>query len=176
MEFVKDIPMLTVDLELKIRDVDDRNDEIFVICGKEYTRIDLAYYVCDKVIEIVEKYNFADRVILNTFGGKLHDYIYTKYKGKYKQHVYFPKSFMSTGGIDPYSYAYSCCMFSEDDSIMATKGAFDAMAEKGVAGWAGAAVKDACGVDMAIERGASLITCNNPDKILKHLKERGKHA
>lgn len=176
MEFAKDIPMLTVDLELKIRDVDGRNDEIFVICGKEYTRIELAYYVCDKVIEIVEKYNFGDRIILNTFGGRLHDYIYTKYKGKYKQHVYFPKSYMSTCEIDPYSYAYASCMFSEDDGILATSKAFSDMQSKGVGTWAGAGVKDAKGVDLAIERKATLITCNNPDEILKLLKERGKHA
>ena len=175
MEYVKDFPYLTLDLELKVRDVDGQNDEIFEICGKKYTRIELAYYVCDRVIEIIEKYNFSDRVILNTFGGKLHDYIYKKYNGKYKQHVYFPMKYMTECEIDPYTYAYACCMFAEDEGIMATKKAFDIMQKKGVGTWAGAGVKNAEGVDMAIERGATLITCNNPDEILKLLKERGKH-
>lgn len=182
MEYVKDFPMLTLDLELKVMDVGSKhngasNDEIFVICGKEYTRIELSHYVCDRVIEIVEKYNFGDRVVLNTFGGKLHDYIYEKYNGKYRQHVYFPISNLSAPTIDPYSYAYCCCMFGENNGeIMASKEMFEKMAARGVEPWAGAGVKDAAGVDMAIERGAVLITCNNPDEILNLLRERGKHA
>ena len=36
-------------------------------------------------------------------------------------------------------------------------------------------VKDASGVDQAIENGATLITCNNPDVILELLRERGRH-
>ncbi|MBR2460579.1 MAG: hypothetical protein IKB34_05065 [Clostridia bacterium] len=31
------------------------------------------------------------------------------------------------------------------------------------------------GVDMAISRGAELITCNNPDIILQLLRLRGRH-
>ena len=125
----------------------------------------------------VEKYNFGDRVVINTFGGKLHDYIYTKYNGKYKQHVYFPITNLAHPEIDPYSYAYCCCMFGEDFSqTMASKEEFEKMAAKGVQPWAGAGVKDAEGVDMAIDHGALLITCNNPDEILELLRERGKHA
>lgn len=31
------------------------------------------------------------------------------------------------------------------------------------------------GVDLAIDRGAVLITCDNPDKILDILRQKGKH-
>ena len=50
------------------------------------------------------------------------------------------------------------------------------MKKKGVQPWAGASVKDAETVDQAIADGAELITCNNPDVILRLLRERGRHA
>ena len=49
------------------------------------------------------------------------------------------------------------------------------MSARGVEPWAGAGVKDEQGVDMAIARGAVLITCNNPDVILDLLRKKGKH-
>jgi hypothetical protein len=58
---------------------------------------------------------------------------------------------------------------------MATKAEFELMDAYGIEPWAGAGVKDMTGVDMAIERGATLITCNNPDVVLECLRERGYH-
>ena len=51
MDLVKDHPTLTIDIELKVYPVDGFEKD--------------AYYICDKVIETVEKYNFADRGVLN---------------------------------------------------------------------------------------------------------------
>ena len=56
-----------------------------------------------------------------------------------------------------------------------TKEEFDEMLAKGVQPWAGAGVKTEEYVDMAIERGAYLITCNNPDEILEWLRKKGCH-
>ena len=68
-------------------------------------------------------------------------------------------------------------MFGDrDDEIMADRESFDMVRARGVRPWAGAGVKDAAGVDLAIARGAELITCNIPDVILSLLRERGKHA
>ena len=50
------------------------------------------------------------------------------------------------------------------------------MAALGVEPWAGAGVKNEDGVDRAIENGAVLITCNNPDVILDLLRKKGRHA
>jgi hypothetical protein len=49
------------------------------------------------------------------------------------------------------------------------------MRSYGVQPWAGASVKDDKTVDWAIEMGAVLITCNNPDVVLDLLRQRGKH-
>ena len=48
------------------------------------------------------------------------------------------------------------------------------MAERGVEPWAGAGVKTKEGVDLAIDRGTVLITCDNPDEIPDILCKRRK--
>jgi len=164
MEYVKDLPNMTLDLELKEYPKDGREE--------------IAYDVCDRVLAMVDEYGFTDRVVINTFSGKLHEYIQDKYGNKYRQHVYYPVSNLGTVTRDPYEYGYCCCMFKSFYSKinMAEKQEFDLMKKKGPQPWAGASVKDEAGVDMAIERGATLITCNNPDEVIALLRKKGYHA
>lgn len=159
LDFIATLPEMTIDFELKEYPVDGRDE--------------IAYEVCDRVMALIDEYGFTDRCVINTFNAKLHEYIQRKYGAKYRQHVYFPVSHMGAYAVDPYSYGYCCCMFGE--GIMATKDEFTAMKARGVQPWAGAGVKDAAGVDMAIQRGAELITCNNVDVILDLLRQRGRH-
>lgn len=156
MEFVKDLPDMTVDFELKEYPVEG-NEEI-------------AYSVCDRVMKIIDEYGYTDRCVVNTFHARLHEYIHVKYGNKYRQHVYYPPAYLGDYEIDPYSYAYCCCMFRSIEKDYAW------MKKKGVQPWAGASVKDAETVDQAIQDGAELITCNNPDEILRLLRERGRHT
>ncbi|MBE6574994.1 MAG: hypothetical protein E7654_01820 [Ruminococcaceae bacterium] len=162
MEMVKDHPTITLDLELKEYPKNNPN----------------AYEVCDRVLKIVDEYNFTDRVVLNSWSGQLNEYIFTTYGKKYRQHVYYPIHHLGGGmTIDPYSYAYCTCMFKSlfSDINIATKAEFDTMAALGPQPWAGAGVKDERGVDRAIEAGATLITCDNPDVILDLLRKKGYH-
>ena len=166
MELVKDHPTLTLDIELK-----------------EYPTTpgigELAYDVCDRVLKIVDEYGYTDRVVINSFSNPLNEYVYKTYGKKYRQHVYYPiNTLKGTPTIDPYSYGYCTCMFKAlyNTVNIATKAEFDTMAALGPQPWAGAAVKDETGVDLAIDRGATLITCNNPDLILDLLRKKGYHA
>lgn len=158
MELVKDEPRLTIDYELKEYPVD----------GWE----EVSYDVCDRVIAMAEEYGFGDRCVINSFSGKLNEYVLKKYEGRYRQHVFYPPERLGECTIDPYSYAYCCCMFSKP---MSTPEEYAAIAARGVQPWAGASVKDDETVDMAIRCGACLITCNNPDLILKLLRDKGYH-
>ena len=164
MELVKDHPTLTLDLELKE----------YPTAGREA----LAFEVCDRVLKIVDDYGFTDRIVINTFSGALQEYIQDKYGSKYRRHIYYPISNLGAVKRDPYTDgAYCCCMFRTLYSPIniATKAEFELMDSFGIEPWAGAGVKDMAGVDMAIERGATLITCNNPDVVLECLRERGYH-
>jgi len=161
LERMKQEETLTIDFELKE----------YPTPGYE----DVAYDVCDRVLKLIDDYGFTDRCVVNTFNAKLHEYIFAKYGKKYRQHVYFPITHMGEYTVDPYSYGYCCCMFGPEWGS-ASKEDFDAMAARGVQPWAGASVKDEATVDGAIEKGAYLITCNNPDEVLRILRLRGKHT
>ncbi|MBQ9079587.1 MAG: hypothetical protein IJY27_00775 [Clostridia bacterium] len=171
MEYFATLPDMTLDIELKEYPTEGHEE--------------VAYSVCDRALAMIDEYGYTDRCVINTFSGKLHEYIQQKYGSKYRRHVYFPIKHLGEVTTDPYADAYCCCMFGvpKDASFaskaaytnMATKEEFAEMAARGVRPWAGAGVKTAEGVDMAIERGAELITCNNPDLILELLRERGYH-
>lgn len=162
MDFIKGNSIITVDIELKEYPTDGHEE--------------IAYSVCDRVLKIVDEYGFTERVVINTFSGKLQEYIYKKYGNKYRQHVYYPQNCLGECEIDPYSYAYCCCMFANGTGhFMATKQEFEEMSKSGVQPWAGAGVRDEATVDEAISCGAYLITCNNPDEILELLRKKGYH-
>ena len=168
MELIKDLPDMTIDFELKEYPTEGREE--------------ISYSVCDRVMKIIDDYGYTDRCVINTFSGKLHDYIRNKYGDKYKQHVYYPIYHHADAKTDPYTYGYCVCMFADkgsdkpDYGFIATNEEFKAMKDKyGIQTWAGAGVNSAETVDVAIERGSELITCNNPDVILDALRKRGKH-
>lgn len=162
MEYIKDDETITLDVELKEYPTEGREE--------------LAYSVCDRVLQIIDDYGFTDRVVLNTWNGKLNEYIFTKYGKKYRQHVYFPQHLLGECTIDPYSYAYCCCMFqTEEGKCMAPKAEYDKMLARGVQPWSGAGVKTEELVLEAIQKGSYLITCNNPDEVLQWLRKHGCH-
>lgn len=155
MDYIKDHPTMTVDVELKEYPTEGREK--------------LAFDFCDRVLQTIDEYGFTDRVVINSFSGKLNEYVHAKYGNKYRQHVFFPQKHLGECTVDPYSYAYCACMFG------ATKEDFDTMIARGVQPWVGASVRNAETVEAVIAQGAYLITCNNPDEILALLRERGYH-
>ena len=163
MDYVKTLPEMTLDIELKEYPVD----------GWEET----AYSVCDRVLKIIDDYGFTDRVVINSWSGKLNEYIYKKYGKKYRQHVYFPSNCLGWHSVSAYEYAYCACMFAafEEPTNLAEKWEVEHMESLGCQPWAGAAVKTEADVDKVIDRGYYLITCNNPDEILAYLKKKGYH-
>lgn len=156
LEFIKTLPDMTVDFELKEYNhggpLDEKNQAL-----------------CERVLALIAEYNLEDRCVVNSFGGNIHEYIQGKCGNKYKHHVFFPLDANSDITYDPYSYAYCCCVFDNN------KENFEMLRQKGVRTWVGASVKDAATIDWAIEMGAELITCNNPDVVLQLLRERGCH-
>ncbi len=156
IEFARSLPEMTFDFELKEYPDGDREE--------------LAYSVCDRVLAALDENGLTERSVVNTFSGKLHEYIYKKHGMKYRLHVYFPINCLGTDmTLFPYSYAYCCCVFSDN------KGDFEYIDRCGIQPWAGASVKDEPTVDLAIEKGAELITCNNPDVVLELLRKKGYH-
>lgn len=159
-ELVKDHPTMTLDLEFKEYPIDQWEE--------------IAYYTCDKILAMVEEYNFAERCVINSFNQKLNEYIFTKYKGKYKQHLYFPPRFMQMAGchLPLYSFGYCACVFGDTLDIEDIE---QFHKNSGIRVWGPASIKDEQTIDMAIKMGVELITCNNPDEVMAILKRKKLH-
>lgn len=156
MELVKDLPDITLDIELKE----------YPYQGWE----EVSYSVADRVLKIVDEYGFTDRIVINSFSGKLNEYIFEKYGKKYRQHVFYPISaLIHEMKLNPYYYAYCSCMFTDN------KNDYNYIRNSGVRCWGGASINNAQKLDEAIDLGVELVTVNNPDVILGLLRERGLH-
>ncbi|MBR4768850.1 MAG: hypothetical protein IK088_07730 [Lachnospiraceae bacterium] len=159
------LPDMTLDLELK-----ERPEEV----GES-----LSYEVTDRVLAAVETHGFADRIVINTFSGKLHEYIRHKYGDRYRQHVYYPVSHLRSVKEDPYAHAYCVCMFQSfyEGVNIASPEEFEEMRRRypSIEPWAGAAVKDEATLRKAIKCRPSLITCNDAGLILGLLRKEGLH-
>lgn len=162
MELVKDHPTITLDLELKERPDTGATEEV-------------SFSVCDRVLQMVEAYNFADRIVINTGCGRLHEYIHETYPGKYRQHVYFPQWHMGPVKEDPHNYAYCTCVFGILEGEVSYQDVENLREKTGVRIWAGAYAKDEPTIDVAVKMGAELITCDDPGTVLDILRKKNLH-
>ena len=165
MELVKDHPTITLDIELKEYPTEGREE--------------LAYSVCDRVLKMIDDYGFTKRTVINTWDGKLHEYIQKTYGNKYKQHLYYPQRHLEkhTGPCteNPYLYGYCTCVFGLLDGEISVAQARQLREETGIRLWAGTYAKDEETIAVAIEMGAELITCDNPDEVLEILRKKNLH-
>lgn len=161
MELVKEHPTITLDIELKEYPTEGREA--------------LSYSVCDRVLKIIDDYGFTDRCVVNTWNGKLHEYIHKTYGQKYKQHLYYPPNRMKVDTLDSYHYGYCTCVFGYLDGEVTLPELKQLQADTGVRLWAGTYAKDESTIEKSLEMGAELITCDNPDEVLQILRRKGLH-
>lgn len=165
MELVKDHPTITLDIELKV----------YPTPGNEAT----SYSVCDRVLKMVDDYGFTDRIVINSWSAKLNEYINDTYGNKYKQHLYYPQTLMEASSSpctrNPYTYGYCTCVFGILEGKVTMDEVKQLHKDTGVRLWAGTYAKDEDTIDIAVEMGAELITCDNPDEVLKILRSRNLH-
>ncbi len=159
MELVKDHPTITLDIELKV----------YPEVG-----VEAAIECLEKTVDMIEEYNFGDRIVLNTWSGKLHEIILEKYGNKYRQHLYFPIRHLGIEDMEIYKKGYCTCVFGVGDEIT-VEDVLNLEKETGIRPWAGTYARNEKEIDRAISFGAQLITCNNPDEVLEILRKKGLH-
>lgn len=161
LDMFGDYPELTLDMELKEYPTEGRES--------------LSYHTCDRVLQLLSNAGLKDRCVVNTWSGKLHEYIHQTYGQKYKQHVYYPQSCLGPCTVDPYSYAYCTCVFGVQEGEITIEDVQDLHRKTGVRIWAGTYAKDESSIELAVRMGAELITCNNPDEVLCILRKNKLH-
>lgn len=118
----------------------------------------------EDTISLVEGYNMASRVVINSFDAWVLEYIYKKYGKKYLLHGFYPYWEMSNVSINPDEYLYCACIFDNENKAL-----YDYLLERGIEPWIGASVTQKSKLDTCIKYGARLITTNNPADIKKKL-------
>ena len=148
---------ITLDIEIK-----EYNKTYGAFNNKE--RCD---YCIDKVLELVDKYNMADKVVINSFDAYVLQRIYELHGKKYMLHGYYPyNKFMWNIDKNPDEYLYCACIFSTKNKEL-----YDYLIKKGIEPWIGAGVTQKDLLAIGYKYGATLVTCNNTADILKKLEE-----
>lgn len=161
LEFMKDYPDMTLNVELKDYPSDDR---------------EWALESADRAIALLEKYGWSKKIWLNSWSGEMLEYLDEKYQHAYRLHGYFPQSLMGEGMTrNPYEYLHCACLCGSREQPVRDKKDFDALLAAGVEPWVCYGNDALESYEAAINNGAMLITANDPQKTLNYLHSRGLH-
>ena len=154
---------------------------------KEYPHVEGEEAACDtadKTIALVEKYGLGSRIILNSFSGRLLRYIAEKYGRRYPLHGFYPYFCLGPDCGNPDDYLDVACLFHVEmrdgkisglDGEVCPRSWFDDLLSRGIEPWIGAGVTAYDDLALAFERGARLVTTNNPVETLEFLRRMGHH-
>jgi len=122
----------------------------------------------EDVIALIEKYNMAEKTVLNSFDAWILQYIYKKYGKKYMLHGFYPYDIMKNVDINPDEYLFCACIFDDGNADC-----YNYLKEHGIEPWAGAGVKSKEHFDSCVKLGAVLFTSNDPEAAMQYLNELG---
>jgi len=154
---------------------------------KEYPHVEgeeMAYDTADKTIAMVEKYGLGKRIILNSFSGKLLEHLCRKYNHRYPLHGFYPYFYLGPDHGSPNDYLDVACLFHAEmvdgkirglDGQICPQAWFDDLTNHHIEPWIGAGVKTYEDLALGVERGARLITTDNPAETLEFLRKMGHH-
>ena len=123
-------------------------------------------FCIEKVMELVEMYGMADRILINSFDAYVLEYCYKKWGKKYMLHGFYPYGIMWNVNMNPDEYLYCACIFDSEN-----KECYDHLISAGIEPWIGAGVKEKKLLAQCTSLGAKLITTNDTADIIEKLKE-----
>ena len=138
---------------------------------KEYYRednVERCHFCIEECVKLIEKYNYADKMVFNSFDAHVLQYIAEKYPGRYLLHGFYPYDIMHNVDKNPDEYLYCACIFDDRD-----KKHYDYLLSKGIEPWIGAGVTRKTHMKECFDMGAKLITTNNVADCIRKLKESG---
>ncbi len=116
--------------------------------------------------------------------GKLLSYMRKKYGRRYPLHGYYPYFYMGSDMGDPETYLDVACVFHAElvggqvrglGGEIAPQAWFDYLLKRNIEPWIGAGVKTFDDLKLGFERGARLVTSDDPGATLAMLREMGHH-
>ena len=161
---------------------------------KEYPvdgRDEFAFECADAIIEMLEKYNYGGKCVLNSFSAKLLEYIVDKYPGdkpgtcKYPIHGFYPYPTMSGATRCPSTYCDCVCVYTHhydengeriaENFRVPTRKVCAELQEAGIETWVGPMVSSTEELKAAVERGINVVCSDQPADTLRLLRALGYH-
>jgi glycerophosphoryl diester phosphodiesterase len=141
--------------------------------------------VIDKTIRMLEEYDLVERSVLTSFSSWVLTYIDEKYDVKYKLQGFYPYFVMREKKAAD-AKLYSACMYyiMQDEhgrrldtgSHVCPKEWFDYLLANDIEPWLSTGVKSKEELALALERGGRLVTSDEPEVTLSHLRSIGAHV
>lgn len=122
----------------------------------------------EQTLALVEKYNWVEKTIINSFDAYVLEYTDEISGGKYLLHGFYPYSIMSNVGRNPDEYLYCACIFDDGSADC-----YNDLKARGIEPCAGAGVKTKEHFDSCVKLGAVLFTSNAPADAMRYLDELG---
>ena len=119
----------------------------------------------DRAVEALRAYGMEERYVIASFDAGISAYAHTKHMAKTQG---FPSSYVHNHKSDTYLHYYSVGIEMKD----LCRALCDEFRAMGIDPWAYCPDTDE-EVLKAVDSGASLLTCNNPEPALRILKEKG---
>ena len=170
LDLVKEYPNVLLNIELKDYPQDN---ELF------------AYESANKICQMIIDYVMAERTWINSFSGKLLEYVYKKYGNSFYYHGFYPWFILGEMTVDPEEFIDVVCMqhryinnvgeVIKYDEPLCPKEWFDGLNKKGITTLVAPSLKEYPKYDLATEWGAQIICHDNPGEMLKHLRKKGLH-
>lgn len=171
------VPTLREFCELAVR---ENNAMQFNFEFKDYFRNgeEFAKECADKIIAIVDDYGLWERSFINSFDGKILAYVEEKYDSRFRLHGFYPYSIL--GDVRP-NKLYCACLWRPKnpdgspafEGVVNPKSDFDALITQGIRPWVGASIRTIDDMIKAANRGAELITSNDPAFMISELEKVG---
>lgn len=170
LDLVRAYPKVLLNIELK--DYPDANESF-------------AYASADKICQMLIDYGMAERTWINSFSGKLLEYVYKKYDDLFYYHGFYPWFILGEMTIDPEKFIDVVCMqhryINENgevvkyDEPLCPKEWFDYLHNKGIVALLAPSLKEYSKYDLSVSWGARIICHDDPESMLNHLREKGLH-
>ncbi|MBR6729700.1 MAG: glycerophosphodiester phosphodiesterase family protein [Clostridia bacterium] len=144
-----------------------------------------AYRAADVACEALLAYGVADRTWINSFSGKLLEHVYLSYGNTFYYHGFYPWFILGEMTVDPESFIDVACMqhcvLEADGTIrrcadnMCPKEWFDHLLSRGIMPLMAPSLREYPLYDLAFSYGSRIVNPDDPEAMLRHLKEQGMH-
>ena len=125
-----------------------------------------------KSIALIDKYNLRDRCVVNSFSGLLLEKVDEEYDHAFRLHGFYPWNVLGEHRRDPMDYLFCACMCGQS---VYDEAEYRRLLSGGVEPWVGAGVKTREQLAACASFGARLVTTDNPEQTLEHLRALGLH-